>query len=817
MNNSHKKSEVMKRPWNIPFTMDATNEDGSKSPTLIFPSIGMKMIGIRLLPMPELKGMDEREMKCMQKSLHSKNPGWYYFYKGFDIKPVDGYEDQYEVFMDDNAFDSDVLLYRESPYVIPIKKDIGKSQLSNISIGAIVGENGTGKSTIVDMVIRLLNNLSAAFFGEDYIYNSAQHLHYIENVYASLAVYLDDKIRILTVKGRNVWVDTLVRSTEDYSQDLTPSVHHFGGRMERVVVLSKDRNACKSIALEGCACKEIRDLIFNDWFYTVVSNYSLYAYNYRDYIYEKSDESKIKDLNKDSSEPLKEDDYFWLKGVFYKNDGYQTPIVVNPMREGGYINAQKENYLGKNNLMSLAYVKVQKMDENGLLSDTFPFRIINQTHLLVTQDHQWCPWNEYTPLLERVRSQNFEDKKARIRRDNFVKSYSHIVRFWAEKIGVADKAVPYEDGVRHDPQQQVWDYVVKKTHKVLSNYIKYSNESYYLEDCFNEENGVAEYLDNLITDSTHRTRKLRRSLAFLKFLPEHYSLKAGKQDINEIYAWMQTKVGQNLFENADARTIDENDLLPPPCCHVALGLITLDEKSRYEANKKAYSDTIPFSGLSSGERQIAYTLGNLMYHIINIDSTVDDVLRGGESETIHYPHINIIMDEVELYFHPDLQRRFVHLLVDSLNSMMWSYVRSVNVTMVTHSPFILSDIPGSNILVLKKNECDVVDKTFAANIHDMFSNTFFLPDTIGELAKEHIETFVYNYHQQINYWYEQDQLGRKRDINSMAFNNFVKHKEQYRYLCSIIGDEYLRRELMDMYKELEDYYNQNPIAINEDA
>lgn len=193
------------------------------------------------------------------------------------------------------------------------------------------------------------------------------------------------------------------------------------------------------------------------------------------------------------------------------------------------------------------------------------------------------------------------------------------------------------------------------------------------------------------------------------------------------------------------------------------------------------------------------------------------MLRGGESETIHYPHINIIMDEVELYFHPDLQRRFVHLLVDSLNSMMWSYVRSVNVTMVTHSPFILSDIPGSNILVLKKNECDVVDKTFAANIHDMFSNTFFLPDTIGELAKEHIETFVYNYHQQINYWYEQDQLGRKRDINSMAFNNFVKHKEQYRYLCSIIGDEYLRRELMDMYKELEDYYNQNPIAINEDA
>ena len=115
----------------------------------------------------------------------------------------------------------------------------------------------------------------------------------------------------------------------------------------------------------------------------------------------------------------------------------------------------------------------------------------------------------------------------------------------------------------------------------------------------------------------------------------------------------------------------------------------------------------------------------------------------------------------------------------------------------------------------KKKEGSVVDKTFAANIHDMFSNTFFLPDTIGELAKEHIESFVYNYHQQINYWYEHDRLGKKRGVNTLAYENFVNHKDQYRYLCSIIGDEYLRRELADMYKELDDYYNQNPIIVNE--
>lgn len=433
----------------------------------------------------------------------------------------------------------------------------------------------------------------------------------------------------------------------------------------------------------------------------------------------------------------------------------------------------------------------------------------------MTQYHQWCPGEEYIPLLERVKVQKSDDIEVQIRRDNFVKSYPFIVRYWAEHIGVTEEAKLYEDGTKHDALQQTWDYVVRKTHKILSNYIKYSKEGFNLENNFQINEGVANFLDNLITDSTHRMRKLRRSLAFLKYSSEHYSLKAGAQDINEIYNWMQTKVGQRLFDNADARALDENDMLPPPCCHVSLGLITLDEKTRYEANKKAYRDIIPFSGLSSGERQIAYTLGNLMYHIINIDSTIEDVVHGKETETIHYPHINIIMDEVELYFHPDLQRRFVHLLVDALNSMMWSYVRSVNVTMVTHSPFVLSDIPDSNILVLNKKEGSVVDKTFAANIHDMFSNTFFLPDTIGELAKEHIESFVYNYHQQINYWYEHDRLGKKRGVNTLAYENFVNHKDQYRYLCSIIGDEYLRRELADMYKELDDYYNQNPIIVNE--
>lgn len=59
------------------------------------------------------------------------------------------------------------------------------------------------------MILRTLNNLSAAILGETFNYSSAQHLHYIEHVYASVAVYLDHEVKILTVKGRKINISTI--------------------------------------------------------------------------------------------------------------------------------------------------------------------------------------------------------------------------------------------------------------------------------------------------------------------------------------------------------------------------------------------------------------------------------------------------------------------------------------------------------------------------------------------------------------------------------------------------------------------------------
>ena len=66
-----------------------------------------------------------------------------------------------------------------------------------------------------------------------------------------------------------------------------------------------------------------------------------------------------------------------------------------------------------------------------------------------------------------------------------------------------------------------------------------------------------------------------------------------------------------------------------------------------------------------------------------------------------------------------------------------------------------------------------------------------LDSTIGEHSRKSIENLVKVYHQEDN---EQ----RKRA--------FLSHKEQFAYLCSIIGDEYLSKTASRMYNEMRAMY-----------
>lgn len=764
----------IERPWMDPISM----VDGNK----VMASRGFKLIGIKLYSPNNENAIYHAKM--MQKSLYGRED-WLYINDGFSISG--DVENGFNVAIQEDAFDSEFLLYSPEHGV-------------KVSISAIVGQNGTGKSTIIDMILRTLNNLSAAIMGETFNYSSAQHLHYIEHVYASVAVYLDHEVKILTVKGRNVSISTIDENNHCDTAKILKEP--FDGEVDEPLKYQKGKHAYLS-----------------EWFYTIVSNYSLYAYNYRDYDSERSSVAKLKRLYGDI-EHLKKEDCFWLKGVFHKNDGYQTPVVVHPMREEGYINASKENMLGKNNLVNLAFYEVLETDVEGKTIHEFPLRIINNTYEVVGFTFKYKDENEYEGFEElylgKLLSANKNKDEKEYLKQRFVSMINPICKFWAKQM----RLILNED-VESLPnlKRQAWEYVAYKTLKIIQTYKPYERDwKWLIGNCY-QENQIERYIHDLLGDQTHRTKKLRQQLAFLVFLGTegYYAIQADVVLANDIDVFIKENEGKFFYESEKKRNkpttnfkFQKEDLLPPPIADVTLMIVKREDKKTFESNPKSVG-LIPFTGLSSGERQIAYTLGNVLYHLINLNSTLHDVsIEKEHLSFLKYHHVCMLMDEVELYYHPDLQRKFVKLLLDSITSVPLDNIYDINITLVTHSPFVLSDIPQSNILCLQKGESESRQgQTFGANIVDLLNESFFLQGTIGDIAQSCINEVVEFYFKHRRYQESLRENENKQGwhINMGLAKKFEEWKSKFDYVTSIIGEEYLQKELREMFDELVDFYD----------
>lgn len=764
----------IERPWMDPISM----VDGNK----VMASRGFKLIGIKLYSPNNENAIYHAKM--MQKSLYGRED-WLYINDGFSISG--DVENGFNVAIQEDAFDSEFLLYSPEHGV-------------KVSISAIVGQNGTGKSTIIDMILRTLNNLSAAILGETFNYSSAQHLHYIEHVYASVAVYLDHEVKILTVKGRNVSISTI--DENDHCDTAKILKEPFDGEVDEPLKYQKGKHAYLS-----------------EWFYTIVSNYSLYAYNYRDYDSERTSVAKLKRLYGDI-EHLKQEDCFWLKGVFHKNDGYQTPVVVHPMREEGYINASKENMLGKNNLVNLAFYEVLKTNVEGKTIHEFPLRIINNTYEVVGFTFKYKDENEYEGFEElylgKLLSANKNKDEKEYLKQRFVSMINPICKFWAKQMRLI-----LNENVESLPnlKRQAWEYVAYKTLKIIQTYKPYERDwKWLIGNCY-QENQIERYIHDLLGDQTHRTKKLRQQLAFLVFLGTegYYAIQADVVLANDIDVFIKENEGKFFYESEKKRNkpttnfkFQKEDLLPPPIADVTLMIVKREDKKTFESNPKSVG-LIPFTGLSSGERQIAYTLGNVLYHLVNLNSTLHDVsIEKEHLSFLKYHHVCMLMDEVELYYHPDLQRKFVKLLLDSITSVPLDNIYDINITLVTHSPFVLSDIPQSNILCLQKGESESRQgQTFGANIVDLLNESFFLQGTIGDIAQSCINEVVEFYFKHRRYQESLRENENKQGwlINMGLAKKFEEWKSKFDYVTSIIGEEYLQKELREMFDELVDFYD----------
>lgn len=145
-----------------------------------------------------------------------------------------------------------------------------------------------------------------------------------------------------------------------------------------------------------------------------------------------------------------------------------------------------------------------------------------------------------------------------------------------------------------------------------------------------------------------------------------------------------------------------------------------------------------------------------------------------------------MIDEGDLYFHPEWQKRYFSGL---LNYVKFLFPRNkVQIIITTHSPFIASDLPKQNLIFLKQDAeelCQVANndiqfETFGSNIHELFTNSFFLADSLmGEFARTRIAELI-------------------QELNSVELISREEFANNYKNRIEIVGEPFIQAKLFEL-------------------
>lgn len=589
----------------------------------------------------------------------------------------------------------------------------------NINICAIVGKNGSGKSSIIELLFRAINNIACKYKNSNKIEK--------KNITANL----------INVKG--IHVEFYIHTTEYYK-----IVVNY-----KKIAIYKFRNGILNHLPED-------NLLLGDLFYTEAVNYSHYAYNTREF------------------GP-------WLKELFHKNDSYQTPLVLNPMRTNGNININTENYLINQRLL----VNLLREDKEHFLKFGDNLRASKLVFSLRDEKRKVI-------YFEKVRENKFVEKEIKL--NNFYTKRNIIISvFLKEYCNVDDFD---KEKIECKIYNLLSNYII---YKLISISVKYSDYDKYKlifqiqeRDPFNTSLFV-KYLNDLKTDTSHIVFKLNQTVNYLLnlYFDREYFKYSELNSVNECsfgvlsgYINSIKKTGQNIIE-----------LLPPPVFSIVIML----EKINGESENFKEDEFIEFNKMSSGEKQLIHSVSSILYHLYNIDSVSDNKLQ--------YKNINIVFEEIELYFHPEMQKSFLKYLLDSISYIEIKNIESINICFVTHSPFILSDIPSNNIMFLEVQNGIGVQKTnkrktFGANIHDLLTDNFFMSDGfIGDFSKDKISKTIDWLNDELlkKINYEKFNAKEQNSIYMVDQKQLLFHKG----IISLIDESIIKIKLSEMLAQLE--------------
>ncbi len=176
------------------------------------------------------------------------------------------------------------------------------------------------------------------------------------------------------------------------------------------------------------------------------------------------------------------------------------------------------------------------------------------------------------------------------------------------------------------------------------------------------------------------------------------------------------------------------------------------------------------AGLSSGEKNLLRMLTQLRYALDgpavyaedadedNTGSRLWNAEQGRSNGTrrrgVTCDTFILLLDEADLTYHPEWQRKLVGLLCAALPRMFKEVYnkrqdprdgcKDIQVILATHSPLMLGDFPKASTVYLdagssgEAGESPAPGSSFGQNLYTILRNGFFMEDSLGEFAKRKI-------------------------------------------------------------------------------